>query len=124
LVDEERYRTWSAFASREERIVAYADKRAAQRLGPMSARFADWQLRYGDERGWGGPERGLAWQRAQRLEADVCRAAGVEPVEVRRLAWTGRAIRAAQAAGTAQMAGAVQMAGAQPAGSSSGQAPA
>ena len=77
LVDEERYRTWSAFASREERIVAYADKRAAQRLAPMSARFADWERRYGDGRGWGGAERGLAWQRAQRLEADVCRAAGV-----------------------------------------------
>ncbi len=75
--------------------MAYADKRAAQRLGPMSARFADWQRRYGDERGWGGPERGLAWARAQRLEADVCRAAGVEPADVRRLAWTGRALRAA-----------------------------
>lgn len=98
LVDEERYRRWSAFASREERIVAYADKRAAQHLGPMSARFADWQRRYGDERGWGGSQRGLAWQRALRLEADVCRAAGVEPAGVRRLAWTGRAIRAARAA--------------------------
>jgi len=95
LVDEERYRTWSAFATREERIVAYADKRAAQRLGPMSARFADWQRRYGDDRGWGGPERGLAWQRARHLEADVCRAAGVEPEAVRRLAWTGRALREA-----------------------------
>jgi hypothetical protein len=97
LVDEERYRTWSAFASREERIVAYADKRAAQRLAPMSVRFADWDRRYGDNRGWGGAERGLAWQRAQRLEADVCRAAGVEPDDVRRLAWTGPALRAARA---------------------------
>ena len=96
LVDEARYKTWSAFASREERIVAYADKRAAQRLGPMSVRFADWDRRYGDGRGWGGAERGLAWQRAQRLEADVCRAAGVEPGQVRRLAWTGRALRAAR----------------------------
>ncbi len=98
LVDEERYRTWSAFASREERIVAYADKRAAQRLAPMSVRFADWDRRYGDGRGWAGAERGLAWQRAQRLEADVCRAAGVEPGQVRRLAWTGPALRAARAA--------------------------
>jgi len=98
LVDEERYRTWSAFATREERIVAYADKRAAQRLAPMSVRFADWDRRYGDGRGWGGAERGLAWQRAQHLEADVCRAAGVESGEVRRLAWTGPALRAARAA--------------------------
>jgi len=117
LVDEERYRTWSAFAGREERIVAYADKRAAQRLGPMSARFADWQRRYGDDRGWGGPERGLAWQRAERLEADVCRAAGIEPADVRRLAWTGRAIRSAQAAGAGQAAGAAQAAGPPPDGS-------
>ncbi len=96
LVDEERYRTWSAFAGREERIVAYADKRAAQRLAPMSVRFADWDHRYGETRGWGGAERGLAWQRAQRLEADVCRAASVEPDDVRRLAWTGPALRAAR----------------------------
>ena len=32
LLDGERYRRWAAFASREERIVAYADKRAGQRL--------------------------------------------------------------------------------------------
>ena len=32
LADEERYRRWSAFATREERIVAYADKRCGQRL--------------------------------------------------------------------------------------------
>ncbi len=96
LVDEERYRTWSAFATREERIVAYADKRAAQHLAPMAARFEDWDRRYGDGRGWGGPQRGLAWQRAQRLEADVCRAAGVDPAGVRRLAWTGTALRRAR----------------------------
>ncbi len=96
LVDEPRYKTWSAFAGREERIVAYADKRAAQRLAPMSVRFADWERRYGDGRGWGGAERGLAWQRASRLEADICRAAGVAPGEVRRLAWTGPALRAAR----------------------------
>ncbi|MGH2466090.1 MAG: hypothetical protein ACRDGI_11565, partial [Candidatus Limnocylindrales bacterium] len=98
LVDEERYRTWAAFAGREERIVAYADKRAAQRLAPMSARFADWQRRYGNDRGWGGPERGLAWSRAQRLEADVCRAAGVEPEAVRRLRWTTTALALASGA--------------------------
>ena len=98
LVDEARYKTWSAFASREERIVAYADKRAAQRLAPMSVRFADWDRRYGDGRGWGGAQRGLAWRRAQRLEADVCRAAGVEPGQVRRLAWTGPALQAARKA--------------------------
>jgi hypothetical protein len=34
--------------------------------------------------------------RAERLEADVCRAAGVAPDDVRRLAWTGRALAAAR----------------------------
>ena len=95
LVDEERYPNWSAFAEREERIVAYADKRAAQRLAPMRVRFADWERRYGDDRGWDGSERGLAWQRAEHLETDVCHAAGVRPDQVGRLAWTGRALRAA-----------------------------
>ena len=30
----------------EARIVAYADKRAGQRLEPMAARFASWRTRY------------------------------------------------------------------------------
>ena len=37
--------------------------------------------------------------RADRLEADVCRAAGVAPAEVARLAWTGAALRTAREAG-------------------------
>jgi hypothetical protein len=92
LVDGEAYRRWSGFASREERIVAYADKRAGQRLESMDARFASWARRYpmSDTR--------AVRPRADRLEADVCRAAGVEPAEVRRLAWTGAALRAARLA--------------------------
>jgi hypothetical protein len=96
LADEARYRTWAAFASREERIVAYADKRAGQRLESMDARFASWRRRYPT-----GSDRVTAatvWARAARLEADVCRAAGVRPDEVRRLAWTGQAFSAARAA--------------------------
>src|SRR6478672_1897236 len=46
LLDGERYRRWAAFASREERVVAYADKRAGQRLESMDARFASWRRRY------------------------------------------------------------------------------
>ena len=46
LLDGERYTRWAAFASREERIVAYADKRAGQRLESMDARFASWRRRY------------------------------------------------------------------------------
>lgn len=92
LADETRYRTWSAFASREERIVAYADKRAGQRLETMAARFGSWARRYPGAWDRATAERVRA--RAERLEADVCRAAGVRPTEVRRLAWTGPALRA------------------------------
>ena len=102
LLDGERYKRWAAFASREERIVAYADKRAGQRLESMDARFASWRRRYpriDHERravGWDETELRAVKARAERLEADVCRAAGVAPGDVRRLAWTGPALRAAR----------------------------
>lgn len=104
LLDGERYRRWAAVASREERIVAYADKRAGQRLESMEARFASWRRRYprldidGRDIGWDGADLRAVRARADRLEADVCRAAGVAPVDVRRLAWTGAALRAAREA--------------------------
>jgi hypothetical protein len=112
LVDGEGYRRWSAFASREERIVAYADKRAGQRLESMDARFASWRRRYArpvpDGRATARDE--TAWRtvraRAERLESDVCRAAGIAPSEVRRLAWTGHAMEAARLAAAVQAAGA------------------
>jgi HD superfamily phosphodiesterase len=93
LIDGERYRRWAAFASREERVVAYADKRASQRLQSMAARFASWQRRYPD--GWSAQEAHAVLDRARRLEAEVCRAARVAPEDVRRLAWTRSALRAA-----------------------------
>ncbi|MEA2620916.1 MAG: hypothetical protein QOC97_1689, partial [Chloroflexota bacterium] len=102
LVDGERYRRWAAFASREERIVAYADKRAGQRLESMDARFTSWRRRYprleleGVATGWSDAELQAVRARADRLESDVCRAAGVRPTEVRRLRWTGAAILAAR----------------------------
>ncbi|MHB8892542.1 MAG: HD domain-containing protein [Candidatus Limnocylindrales bacterium] len=40
------YEAWSRTASLEARIVAYADKRAGQRLEPMDERFASWRRRY------------------------------------------------------------------------------
>ena len=93
LADAEAYRRWAAFATREERIVAYADKRASQRLESLDARFARWHRRH---TGWDeGTYRSIR-TRAERLEADVCRAAGVAPADVRRLGWTGRALAAAR----------------------------
>ena len=86
---------WLATASLEELLVAYADKRAGQRLETMDARFASWRRRYPD--GWSAADDALARDRAEALEAAVCARAGVAPGQVRRLRWTGQAIRAARA---------------------------
>ena len=94
LVDGERHRRWAAFANREDRIVAYADKRAGQRLEPMRERFASWQRRYPGA--WSDQQVAAVRERAARLEADVCRAAGVAPGDVRRLRWTAAALRTAR----------------------------
>jgi hypothetical protein len=83
-----------AGASQEERIVAYADKRAGQRLEPMAERFASWQRRYPG--GWSSAEAVAVRRRADELESDVCRAAGIAPNDVRRLRWTGAAFRTAR----------------------------
>jgi hypothetical protein len=96
LADGDGYRRWAAFASREERIVAYADKRARQGLVSMDARFATWRRRHPTD--LDDAELRVIRSRADRLEADVCRAAGVAPRDVRRLAWTGAALRAAREA--------------------------
>lgn len=109
LVDGDAYQRWAAFATREERIVAYADKRAGQRLETLDERFASWRRRYpervvdGRREGWDEATWHAVRARAGRLEADVCRAARIRPDEVRRLAWTGEALRVARA-GTAGMA--------------------
>ena len=104
LVDGDAYRRWSAFATREERIVSYADKRAGQRLETVDGRFADWLRRYpervidGRREGWDEPTWQAVRSRVGRLEAEVCRAAAIAPRDVRRLAWTGDALRRARAA--------------------------
>ena len=105
MLDGERYEHWAADASHEDRVVAYADKRAGQRLESMDARFTTWRRRYPRLAGdgltgvWDVADLLAARVRADRLEADVCRAAGVAPADVRRLAWTGPALRAAREAG-------------------------
>jgi hypothetical protein len=97
LLDARAFRRWAAFSTREERIVAYADKRAGQRLEPMAARFESWMRRYPDN--WSHTQLVAVRARAERLEADVCRAAAVRPEEVRRVGWTGPALACARAAG-------------------------
>ena len=88
-------------ATLEERIVAYADKRAGQRLESINARFVSWRRRYPPgatdrSEGWDEATFRLVRERAGLLEDEICAAAGVRPEEVRRLAWTGRALRAAR----------------------------
>lgn len=96
-----------AAAPLEARLVAYADKRAGQRLESMDERFASWRRRYPtgpaehvQPRG-GGPT-GTGWDdevaalvsgRASDLEQAVCALAGVAPRDVRRLRWSRRALR-------------------------------
>jgi putative nucleotidyltransferase with HDIG domain len=89
LTDEDVYPRWWREASIEDRVVAYADKRALQRLVPMDARFAEWARRYRTD-----PDgrQALGRERADTLEAQVCAAAGVRPAQVRRLRWVGRAM--------------------------------
>jgi hypothetical protein len=94
LADDDRARRLAA-ASLEERIVAYADKRAGQRLESMAARFASWQRRYPD--GWSDSGALVVRRRAEELEREVCQAARVAPADVRRLRWTGLALRSAAA---------------------------
>jgi len=85
--------SWLATAGIEARIVAYADKRAGQRLESMTARFESWGRRYPD--GWSGETNELVRHHAALLERDVCEVAGVAPSGVRRLRWTGRALQQA-----------------------------
>jgi hypothetical protein len=93
---------WLASASIGALTVAYADKRAGQRLEPMARRFAAWRRRYPPDdpgrpqrqrqAGWDEATRSAAEARAERLEQVVCEAAGIRPSDVRRLRWSRRAL--------------------------------
>lgn len=103
LADPVWYERWLDAASPEALIVAYADKRAGQRLESMAERFGSWERRYPPgvrarrARGtWTAETLAEVRARAEELERRACALAGVAPHEVRRLAWTGRAIAAAR----------------------------
>ena len=89
------YATWFSTAGVEARSVAYADKRAGQRLEAMDERFASWTQRYPG--GWDDDVAARVRTRAGDLERGVCAAAGVTPADVRRLRWSRRALREAAA---------------------------
>jgi hypothetical protein len=101
LADGAWFEGWLASASAEALIVAYADKRAGQRLEPMATRFGSWIRRYppeeravpsGGGNGWSAETVAAVHRRAGELEARVCALAGVSPGDVRRLEWTARAL--------------------------------
>jgi hypothetical protein len=112
LADAAWFEEWLEAASPEALLVAYADKRAGQRLESMTGRFASWKRRYPPvdravrPRGTWSPETMAAvFRRAETLEARVCTLANVTPSDVRRLGWTGRALAAARAMDAGDRAG-------------------
>jgi hypothetical protein len=95
LRDGDWFDSWLRRSRPEDRIVAYADKRARQRLVTLDDRFATWRRRHPVR--WDDGAVAEVRKRANRLEAVVCEAAGIRPDEVRRLPWTAAAQRAARA---------------------------
>lgn len=84
---------WVENGPLEERVVAYADKRATLELVPLAERFADWERRHPEHR----DSLRLARATAERLEQRVCAAAGVAPAEVALLPWVAGALERARA---------------------------
>lgn len=93
LADAHRAAAWLARAGWEERLVAYADKRAGQSLQSLAERLDDMARRHPAH----AASIDAARPAAERLEALVCAAAGVAPAAVRGEAW---AVQALAAAGT------------------------
>ena len=87
LTQDERYEFWVRDATVEERVVAYADKRAMQDLVSMEERFRYWVERHGDT-----DAMQVARERAERLEEEVCAAAGVSADQLERERWAEAAL--------------------------------
>lgn len=82
LTEDERYELWQSDTTVEARVVAYADKRARQDLVSLEERFDYWVQRHG-----ASEAMALARERAEKLEAEVCAAAGIAPEDVDRERW-------------------------------------
>jgi hypothetical protein len=91
LADNDHYATWARTATVEERVVAYADKRAMQELCSLDERFGYWIAKHGETE-----IMRVARERADVLEASVCAAARIKPEEVARLRWAEDALEAAR----------------------------
>ena len=103
LADAAWFEEWFPSALPEALIVAYADKRAGQRVETMAQRFASWRRRYPPAEqtarahgSWTEATLAGVWKRAEALELRVCSLAACSPAEVRRLPWTGPLVRAAR----------------------------
>jgi HD superfamily phosphodiesterase len=103
LADAAWFDGWIRTATPEALIVAYADKRAGQRLESMAERFASWERRYPPAeraeraRGtWTAETVENVRRRADEMERRACELAAVAPGDVGRLEWTRRAIAAAR----------------------------
>jgi putative nucleotidyltransferase with HDIG domain len=83
LGDDARYAAWVEDARLEERVVAYADKRATQDVVSLDQRFDEWEAHHPEHLASLRASR----ERARRLELEVCTVAGIEPRQVERLAW-------------------------------------
>lgn len=83
------YAAWVATTTLEQRLVAYADKRAQQRVVSLDARFARWLRKHPEAR----RDLALARDRAAELEAEVCALAGITPDQVGRVRWARATIR-------------------------------
>jgi putative nucleotidyltransferase with HDIG domain len=92
LRDGTWFESWLEESRAEDRIVAYADKRAQQRLVSLDERFNGWRRRHPVK--WDDRAVAEVRRRADRLESIVCEAAGVRADEVRRQPWTIAALRA------------------------------
>lgn len=94
LGNDVRYTAWVALAGLEERVVAYADKRATQDLVSLDERFRTWEETH--------PKRAESIRkgrgRAEQLEREVCAAAGIEPGQVERLPWVAAVMQSASVA--------------------------
>jgi hypothetical protein len=87
LGEASSYEEWAAQAGLPGRIVSYADKRARQDLVSLDERFAEWY-----ERHPGSELLDVALERAHRLEAELCSAAGIAPADVARRPWVADAL--------------------------------
>lgn len=84
--------TWLSDAPIEERIVAYADKRATQRVVSLEQRFERWQRKHPDY----AVRLDHALGMARRLEAELCAVIGVRADEIERLRWVDDAMARAR----------------------------